>query len=130
MKRLGVLLGLILFMMTSQAFAADYELEVYDQLSNEKRMFTPPGNIDFTIPLPRSKWVCGALKEKEDKVIIIRQIICLSPDKYMVTVGCTVFKTGNRVPRHEEARLVVGGKVPEKGKKPIPGYSLIMSCKK
>jgi len=109
-----MLLGLILFMVTSPACVArqlssthrartkqpsslnasalSYGVDVYDQSSNETRTFAPPGNEDVEIPVPQSKWRCVATKEMNSSTeSVSRQILCITPAGVMAAVTCLVY---------------------------------------
>jgi len=124
MRRLGMLLGLVLFMTASPALAVNSRLEVYDKSSYERRWFTPPGNIEFKIPLPKSKWSCFLEKAEHNKEGVLRAIVCTTPGGYPVASICVLPKGSRDLGYASKASLALFNKTDEKHK----GYTLHLTC--
>tara|TARA_Y100001968_G_C19364091_1_gene721474 strand:+ start:167 stop:511 length:345 start_codon:yes stop_codon:yes gene_type:complete len=87
-----MLLGLVLFMAASPALAVNWKVVVYDSSSHEERKFTPPGNVEFKVPLPKSKWTCVLEKAEHNKKGEHRWMFCETPEGYKVATVCTPLK--------------------------------------
>ena len=125
MKRLGMLLGLILFMMASPAFAVDYEVEVQNLSSYETRKFTPPGNVNFRVPLSKSRWDClYGKEERQGKDGFFRTILCANSRGDVVGTACITGK-------HTElgtSVLSLQRRHPQTGK-PDGGHVITLICR-